>query len=47
MTPNAASSGKAADRLLPTCVAGAIAEPDLPSKNGSAAGCTGKVDLRH
>jgi putative aldouronate transport system substrate-binding protein len=39
------TSGKAADKLLPTYVASTIAKPDLPSKNGSAAGYTGKVDL--
>ncbi|WP_020122690.1 extracellular solute-binding protein [Streptomyces canus] len=40
-----ATSGKAADKLLPTFVASTVANPDLPSKNGSAAGYTGKVDL--
>ncbi|MET9435861.1 extracellular solute-binding protein [Streptomyces sp. NPDC006551] len=40
-----ATSGKAADKLLPTFVASTVAKPDLPSKNGSAAGYTGKVDL--
>ncbi|MCF1593595.1 extracellular solute-binding protein [Streptomyces muensis] len=40
-----ATSGKAADKLLPTYVASSVAQPDLPSKNGSAAGYTGKVDL--
>jgi putative aldouronate transport system substrate-binding protein len=39
------TSGKAADKLLPTFVASTVASPDLPSKNGSAAGYTGKVDL--
>jgi putative aldouronate transport system substrate-binding protein len=39
------TSGKAADKLLPTFVASTVANPDLPSKNGSAAGFTGKVDL--
>ncbi|MFF1723926.1 extracellular solute-binding protein [Streptomyces sviceus] len=39
------TSGKAADKLLPTYVASTIVKPDLPSKNGSAAGYTGKVDL--
>ncbi|WP_406163154.1 extracellular solute-binding protein [Streptomyces canus] len=39
------TSGKAADKLLPAFVASAVANPDLPSKNGSAAGYTGKVDL--
>ncbi|MFI8324125.1 extracellular solute-binding protein [Streptomyces sp. NPDC085529] len=40
-----ATSGKAADKLLPTYVASAVAEPDIPSKNGSSAGYTSKVDL--
>ncbi|SER99988.1 carbohydrate ABC transporter substrate-binding protein, CUT1 family (TC 3.A.1.1.-) [Streptomyces sp. yr375] len=39
------TAGKAAQKLLPTFVASALATPDLPSKNGSAAGYTGKVDL--
>ncbi|GAB2981804.1 extracellular solute-binding protein [Streptomyces pseudoechinosporeus] len=39
------TSGKAADKLLPAYAASAFAKPDLPSKNGSAAGYTGKVDL--
>ncbi|MFJ4204431.1 extracellular solute-binding protein [Streptomyces sviceus] len=39
------TSGKAADKLLPTFVASTVAKPDLPSKNGSASGYTGKVDL--
>jgi putative aldouronate transport system substrate-binding protein len=39
------TSGKAADKLLPTYVASTVAKPDLPSKNGSADGYTGKVDL--
>jgi putative aldouronate transport system substrate-binding protein len=39
------TSGEAADKLLPTYVAGTIAKPDLPSKNGSPAGCIGEVDL--
>ncbi|MFF3818581.1 extracellular solute-binding protein [Streptomyces bluensis] len=39
------TSGKAADKLLPTYIAGNVAQPDLPPKNGSAAGYTGKVDL--
>ncbi|MFJ9105335.1 extracellular solute-binding protein [Streptomyces sp. NPDC102405] len=39
------TSGKAADKLLPAFVASTVADPDLPSKNGSAAGYTGKVDL--
>jgi putative aldouronate transport system substrate-binding protein len=40
-----ATSGKAADKLLPTYVASKVAKPDLPSKNGSAAGYTAKVNL--
>jgi putative aldouronate transport system substrate-binding protein len=39
------TSSKAADKLLPTYVASKMADPDVPSKNGSAAGCTSKVDL--
>ncbi|WP_328422816.1 extracellular solute-binding protein [Streptomyces sp. NBC_00443] len=39
------TSGKDAKKLLPTYVASTVAQPDLPSKNGSAAGYTGKVDL--
>ncbi len=40
-----ATSGKAADKLLPTYVASTVAKPDIPAKNGSAAGYTGKVEL--
>ncbi|MET9697268.1 extracellular solute-binding protein [Streptomyces sp. NPDC006529] len=39
------TSGRAADELIPTYVAGTIAAPDLPSKNGSAAGYTARTDL--
>lgn len=39
------TSGKAADKLIPTYVASTLAKPDLPPKNGSAAGYTAKVDL--
>ncbi|MCY0930708.1 extracellular solute-binding protein [Streptomyces sp. H27-H1] len=39
------TSGKAADKLIPTYVASTLAKPDLPSKNGSADGYTAKVDL--
>src|SRR5215207_8212371 len=39
------TSGKAADKLLPTFVASTVAKPDLPSKNGSSAGYIGKVEL--
>lgn len=40
-----ATSGNAADKLLPTYVASTIAMPDLPSQNGSSVGCISKVDL--
>ncbi|MCX5053599.1 extracellular solute-binding protein [Streptomyces sp. NBC_00474] len=40
-----ATSGKAADKLLPAYTASTVAKPDLPAKNGSAAGYTGKVNL--
>ncbi|MEW2610844.1 extracellular solute-binding protein [Streptomyces sp. NPDC047880] len=39
------TSGKAADKLLPAFVASTVAKPDLPSRNGSAAGFTAKVDI--
>ncbi|MFJ7335963.1 extracellular solute-binding protein [Streptomyces sp. NPDC101110] len=39
------TSGKAADKLLPAFVAGTVTKPDLPAKNGSAAGFTAKVDI--
>ncbi len=39
------TSGKTADKLLPTFVASSVAKPDIASKNGSAAGFTGKVEL--
>ncbi|QJT04463.1 extracellular solute-binding protein [Streptomyces asoensis] len=39
------TSGKDANKLLPTYVASTVAQPDIPSKNGSSAGYTGKVDL--
>ncbi|WP_157902797.1 twin-arginine translocation signal domain-containing protein, partial [Streptomyces jeddahensis] len=38
-----ATSGKAADKLLPTYVASTVAKPDIPSKNGSTAGYTSKI----
>lgn len=44
-TKEGTTSGKAADKMLPAYVASTVATPDLPSKNGSAAGYTGKVDL--
>ncbi|WP_446696865.1 extracellular solute-binding protein [Streptomyces himalayensis] len=40
-----ATSDKAAKKLLPAFVASSVAEPDIPAKNGSAAGFTSKVDL--
>ncbi|QGZ52460.1 extracellular solute-binding protein [Streptomyces sp. QHH-9511] len=40
-----ATSGKAADKLLPAYVPSKVADPDIPSKNGSAAGYTSKVEL--
>ncbi|MCB8901295.1 MULTISPECIES: extracellular solute-binding protein [unclassified Streptomyces] len=40
-----ATTGKAADKLLPTYVASTVAKPDVPSKNGSSAGYTGKLEL--
>ncbi|MFF3908508.1 extracellular solute-binding protein [Streptomyces sp. NPDC001848] len=39
------TSRKAADKMLPTYVPSTVAKPDIPSKNGSAAGFTSKVDL--
>ncbi|GAA2279343.1 lipoprotein [Streptomyces ruber] len=39
------TSGKDAKKLLPAYVAGNVVTPDIPSKNGSAAGFTGKLDL--
>ncbi|ANS70496.1 multiple sugar ABC transport system protein [Streptomyces lincolnensis] len=39
------TSGKAAEKLLPTYVASTVAKPDISAKNGSAAGYTGKADL--
>ncbi|GHK02210.1 lipoprotein [Streptomyces sp. Y2F8-2] len=39
------TSRKAADKMLPTYVASTVAKPDIPSRNGSAAGFTSKVDL--
>ncbi len=40
-----ATSGKAADKLLPTYVASKVAAADIAAKNGSSAGYTSKVDL--
>ncbi|WP_406472891.1 Tat pathway signal sequence domain protein [Streptomyces sp. NBC_01615] len=39
------TSGKAAQKILPTFVASSVVTPDLPSKNGSAAGFTQAIDL--
>ncbi|MEV0182832.1 extracellular solute-binding protein [Streptomyces sp. NPDC050625] len=39
------SSGKGAKKLLPAYVAGNVVTPDIASKNGSAVGFTGKLDL--
>ncbi len=40
-----ATSGKDAAKLLPAYVPSTVARPDIPAKNGSAAGYTDKVDL--
>ncbi|MFF5314454.1 type 2 periplasmic-binding domain-containing protein [Streptomyces massasporeus] len=39
------TSGKSAKKLLPAHVASNVVSPDIPSKNGSAMGFTGKLDL--
>ncbi|MFH8451816.1 extracellular solute-binding protein [Streptomyces fungicidicus] len=39
------TSGKDAKKLLPAYVASNVVTPDIPSKNGSAVGFTGKLDL--
>ncbi|MFF9818309.1 extracellular solute-binding protein [Streptomyces sp. NPDC014006] len=39
------TSGKNAGKILPAYVAGSVVAPDIPSKNGSAIGFTGKLDL--
>ncbi|MEV6962386.1 extracellular solute-binding protein [Streptomyces sp. NPDC051207] len=39
------TSGKDAEKILPAYVAGSVVTPDIPAKNGSAAGFTGKLDL--
>ncbi|WP_369179804.1 extracellular solute-binding protein [Streptomyces mutabilis] len=39
------TSGKDAKKLLPAYVASNVVTPDIPSKNGSAIGFTGKLDL--
>ncbi|MFB6635697.1 extracellular solute-binding protein [Streptomyces chartreusis] len=39
------TSGKDAKKILPTYVAGSVVTPDIPSKNGSSNGFTGKLDI--
>ncbi|CAM5675868.1 Extracellular solute-binding protein OS=Streptomyces tendae OX=1932 GN=GUR47_37995 PE=4 SV=1 [Streptomyces tendae] len=39
------TSGKDAKRILPAYVASNVVTPDIPGKNGSAVGFTGKLDL--
>ncbi|NUT28744.1 MAG: extracellular solute-binding protein [Streptomyces sp.] len=39
------TSGKDAQKILPAYVAGNVVTPDIPAKNGSAIGFTGKLDL--
>ncbi|KOT94954.1 MULTISPECIES: extracellular solute-binding protein [Streptomyces] len=39
------TSGKDAKKILPAYVASNVVTPDIPSKNGSAVGFTGKLDL--
>ncbi|MFJ9712335.1 extracellular solute-binding protein [Streptomyces sp. NPDC101234] len=39
------SSGKDTKKLLPSYVANNVVTPDIPSKNGSSIGFTGKLDL--
>ncbi|MFF7380743.1 extracellular solute-binding protein [Streptomyces massasporeus] len=39
------TSGKSARKLLPAYVASNVVSPDIPSKNGSAMGFTGRLDL--
>ncbi|MEV7083631.1 extracellular solute-binding protein [Streptomyces sp. NPDC093516] len=39
------TSGKDAEKILPAFVASNVVKPDIPSKNGSAVGFTGKLDL--
>ncbi|MGQ4399311.1 extracellular solute-binding protein [Streptomyces hayashii] len=40
-----ATSGKDAKKILPAYVASNVVTPDIPAKNGSAIGFTGKLDL--
>jgi putative aldouronate transport system substrate-binding protein len=44
-TKDGTTSGKAAQKILPAFVASGVVVPDLPSKNGSAAGFTKAIDL--
>ncbi|CAL9544067.1 Lipoprotein LipO [Streptomyces sp. enrichment culture] len=39
------TSGKDAEKLLPAYVASNVVTPDIPSRNGSAVGFTGKLDM--
>ncbi|MFE0249808.1 extracellular solute-binding protein [Streptomyces sp. NPDC059010] len=39
------TSGKDAKKILPAYVAGNVVTPDIPAKNGSAIGFTGKLEL--
>ncbi|MET8027963.1 extracellular solute-binding protein [Streptomyces avermitilis] len=39
------TSGKNLKKLLPAYVAGSVVTPDIPARNGSAVGFTGKLDL--
>ncbi|MDG9720506.1 extracellular solute-binding protein [Streptomyces sp. DH24] len=39
------TSGKDAKKILPAYVAAGVVTPDIPAKNGSAVGFTGKLDL--
>ncbi|CAL9407394.1 Lipoprotein LipO [Streptomyces sp. enrichment culture] len=39
------TSGKDAEKLLPAYVASNVVTPDIPSRNGSAVGFTGKLDI--
>ncbi|MFJ5732946.1 extracellular solute-binding protein [Streptomyces paradoxus] len=39
------TSGKDAKKILPAFVASNVVKPDIPAKNGSAVGFTGKLDL--
>ncbi|MFF1285673.1 extracellular solute-binding protein [Streptomyces sp. NPDC058299] len=44
-TRGGTSAGKNARKLLPAYVAGNVVKPDIPAKNGSAAGFTRRLDL--